>query len=92
MTGFPINPPRTPLVDNQGLPTREWWIYFLKIQQAIGSGVSSPFDDASLAASSMIPPVDAVSDMANTSPMPLVYDLMARPLPLSRAKLKFLYG
>jgi hypothetical protein len=50
MTGFPINPPRTALVDANGLPTREWWIYFLNIQQAIGSGASSPFDDSALLA------------------------------------------
>lgn len=50
MTGFPVNPPRTPLITADGMPTPEWWRFFLRIQQTIGSGVSSPFDDSALLA------------------------------------------
>jgi len=45
MTGFPINPPRTPLVDDAGIVTPEWYKFFVEIQAMIG-GPSDPFEDA----------------------------------------------
>lgn len=49
MTGFPINPPRTQMVDANGNVQPEWYRFFVQIQQRIG-GVSDPFVDASLMA------------------------------------------
>lgn len=48
MTGFPINPPRTSLVDQRGFVTTEWYKFFVAIQRIIGSGESDPFDDSIL--------------------------------------------
>ena len=53
MTGFPINPPRTNLVDRTGYITPEWYRFFVSVQRLIGSGVSSPFDDNQLLAASL---------------------------------------
>lgn len=50
MSGFPINPPRTPLVDQSGNVTPEWYRFFVAIQKVIGSGTSDPFEDAIFAA------------------------------------------
>lgn len=48
MTGFPINPPSAPLVDQKtGLVTGEWYRYFLAIQKVIG-GPISPFDEVQI--------------------------------------------
>lgn len=49
--GFPINPPNAPLVLPDGRCSPEWYKFFLAIQKMIGSGVSSPFDDAAFLAS-----------------------------------------
>lgn len=50
MTGFPINPPREPIAGSQGMVSPAWYRFFVAIQQAVGSGVSSPFDDSALMA------------------------------------------
>ncbi len=43
--GFPINPPRTPLVQEDGRTiTAEWYRFLLQIQRMIG-GPSDPFSD-----------------------------------------------
>ena len=55
MTGFPINPPREPLVDSNGYVVPAWYKYFLAIQKLIGGPVS-PFDDSTLLASHTLPP------------------------------------
>ena len=53
MTGFPINPPNSPLGnDSSGRPvivSHEWYRFFAQIQKMIGGPVS-PFDDAELMA------------------------------------------
>jgi hypothetical protein len=51
VTGFPINPPKAPLVDQTGRVTAEWFKYFLNIQKVLG-GPSDPFADISLMAGS----------------------------------------
>lgn len=45
MTGFPINPPRTKLVDQNGNVTSEWYRYFAAIQKAIGQPTATPWQD-----------------------------------------------
>lgn len=45
---FPINPPRVAMVDKNGLPTPEWWIFFLNVQKLIGTSQTNPFDDSTL--------------------------------------------
>lgn len=47
MTGFPINPPRTAMVDQNGACSAEWYRFFVQIQRMIG-GPSNPFDDSGL--------------------------------------------
>lgn len=46
--GFPINPPNTPMVNENGLLTTPWYRFFSQIQKMLGSGVTSPFDDSSI--------------------------------------------
>ena len=47
VSGFPINPPRTSMVDGNGACSPEWYRFFVQIQKLIG-GPSSPFDDSAL--------------------------------------------
>lgn len=47
--GFPINPPRTPMLLPDGNLRPEWWKFFLAIQQMVG-GATNPFDDTALLA------------------------------------------
>lgn len=46
MTGFPLNPPNAPISGSDGRCTTEWYRFFTAIQKTIGTGVSSPFEDA----------------------------------------------
>lgn len=51
--GFPINPPREPIVGANGLVSPSWYRFFVAIQNTlVGSGASSPFDDSALLAAS----------------------------------------
>lgn len=45
---FPINPPNAPLVNEKGLCSREWYLFFLNIQRLIGTSQTNPFDDSTL--------------------------------------------
>lgn len=50
--GFPINPPRVALVNQQGIVTPEWYSFFVEIQKLIGTSQTNPFDDSTLLGSS----------------------------------------
>lgn len=49
--GIAPNPPKTPMVFQDGTARPEWWKFFLWLQQMVG-GPSNPFDDAALLAGS----------------------------------------
>lgn len=58
MTGFPINPPRAKLVNDDGSCTPEWYRFFLAIQKLIG-GADDPFDQSSMLGAATALPGDA---------------------------------
>lgn len=60
MSGFPLNPPRAPVVDAQGNCTPEWYRYFAAVQRAIG-GPSDPFEDSYL----LGVPAGAINDVTD---------------------------
>lgn len=58
MTGFPINPPNTAIVDQRGNVTPAWYRYFAQIQTAVGSAASASWQDGFLlvpTASALVP-------------------------------------
>lgn len=60
--GFPINPPRTPLVKEDGRTIEEeWWRFFLAIQKLIG-GASDPFADTWLLGTPVAARADTFGD------------------------------
>lgn len=76
-TGFPINPPRARLTDTDGYVSQEWYRYFTKIQQAVGSSPSVTWQDGFLLASA---PVDLPSFDEIGAPVTDTWmDLVARP-------------
>ncbi len=52
MTGFPINPPNTAIVDNRGYITAAWYRYLAQIQAAVGSAAGASWQDGYL----LVPP------------------------------------
>lgn len=67
MTGFPINPPRTQMVDAARNVTPEWYRFFAAIQKLIG-GASNPFDDTVYLSQKASPPPDAPGVSAIPAP------------------------
>lgn len=72
MTGFPINPPRAPIADDQGRVSAEWYRFFVAIQKMIGGAVSPFDDDVLLTGAPAVPPPEADQILSLLPPVHVV--------------------
>lgn len=70
MTGFPINPPTTTLIDQQGRAAPEFYRFLLAIQRKIG-GPSDPFEDIAFLTALPRSPTEPASSGLVPPPIPV---------------------